>query len=183
MSSRSPSVSSETSRESTSSSEISSELNFPSISAEANDSQLAIVAYLYSHLVPKILTPKHIAAIQIYNYPNNPSSSPTFISCAAVTFETIRLIEKASAYAKYCNNLTNEQRGERGYLEHFRMFERETDMVITLAEFRECIKNYVFIERMNHDGELAQRQILLDGWEAYMLVPEQVKRGLGLPIH
>lgn len=183
MSSRSPSVSSETSRESTSLSENSSELNFPLISAEANDSQLAIVAYLYSHVHPQMLTPKHIAAIQIYNYPTNPSSSPTIISCAAVTFETIMLIKRASAYARYCNNLTNEQCGERGYLEHFRMFEREIDMVITLAEFRECIKNYVFIERMEHEGESAQRQILLDGWEAYMLVPEQVKRGLGLPIH
>lgn len=49
-----------------------------------------------------------------------------------------------------------------------------------LDEFGKCIKNWAFMERLELEGEPAQREVLEAGWRAYEQVPRQVKLRLGL---
>lgn len=49
-----------------------------------------------------------------------------------------------------------------------------------LVEFGKCIRNWSFMERLELEGELAQREVLEAGWRAYEQVPRQVKLRLGL---
>lgn len=49
-----------------------------------------------------------------------------------------------------------------------------------LDEFGKCIRNWAFMERLELEGEPAQREVLEAGWRAYEQVPRQVKLRLGL---
>lgn len=49
---------------------------------------------------------------------------------------------------------------------------------MNLFEAADVVGNWNFIERLKHEGEPAQREVLEKGWTAYEQVPEYVKRDL-----
>lgn len=154
-----------------------SELSYISI----NISQLAIAAYAYPWLLlPRLLTATHIAAIQISTYHAVPSTFTVHINGETVADDTAKLIRQARAYGEYYNNLSIEQRRQRTIQENFRLLGWEFIQGMDLDEFGKCIKNWAFMERLELEGEPAQREVLEAGWRAYEQVPRQVKLRLGL---
>ena len=53
-------------------------------------------------------------------------------------------------------------------------------MGMDIFMFEECINNFHFLERLEHRGEDAYREMLEAGWRAYERVPRHVKLALGL---
>lgn len=153
------------------------ELSYISI----NTSQLAIAAYVYPWpLLPRLLTATHIAAIQISTYHAVPSISTAHITGDTIAEDTAKLIRQARAYGEYYNNLSTEQQRQRTIQDNFRMLGWEFIQGMDLVEFGKCIRNWSFMERLELEGELAQREVLEAGWRAYEQVPRQVKLRLGL---
>ena len=143
--------------------------------------QLAIVASLYPRpLLPRLLTPTHIAAIQIHTHHAGPSFSLEHISGATIANDTIKLIRQARAFGEYYSNLSTAQRRERSIYDNYRMLGWEFIEGMDIFEFEKCIGNWYFMERLELAGEEAHREMLEAGWRAYEQVPRHVKLGLGL---
>lgn len=154
-----------------------SELSYISI----NTSQLPIAAYVYPWLLlPRQLTATHIAAIQISTYHAVPSTFTAHITGETIADDTEKLIRRARAYGEHYNNLSAEQRRQRTIQENFRLLGWEFIQGMNLVEFGKCIRNLVFMERLELEGEPAQKEVLEAGWRAYEQVPRQVKVRLGL---
>lgn len=146
-----------------------------------NTCQLAIVASLYPRpLLPRLLTPTHIAAIQIHTHHADPSFSVEHINGATIANDTIKIIRLARAYGDYYNNLSMAQRRERSIYDNYRMVWWEFIEGMDIFVFEECIENFYFLERLELGGEVAHREMLEAGWRAYEQVPRHVKLALGL---
>lgn len=141
-------------------------------------SQPAIAAYVYLWpLLLRLLTATHIAAIQISTYH---AIFTAHINGETVANDTAKLIRQARAYGEYNNNLSVEQQRQRSIQEDFRLLGWEFIQGMDLVEFGKCIRNRTFMERLELEGEPAQRETLEAGWRAYEQVPREVKLWLGL---
>lgn len=146
-----------------------------------NTCELAIVASLYPRtLLPRLLTPTHIAAIQVHTHHADPSFPTEHISGATIATDTTKLIRQARAYGEYYTRLTMAQRSERSIHDNFRLLGWEFVEGMDIVEFRKCIGNWYFMETLELGGEETHREMLEAGWRAYDQVPRQVKLGLGL---
>lgn len=72
------------------------------------------------------------------------------------------------------------QRRERTIYDNYRMLGWEFIDGMNIFLFEQCIENCYFLERLEHGGEQAQREMLEAGFRAYEQVPRHVKFGLGL---
>lgn len=146
-----------------------------------NTCQLAIVASLYPRpILPRLLTPMHIAAIQIHTHHADPSFSVEHINGATIASDTIKMIRLARAYRDYYKNLSVAQQRARTIYDNYRMVGWELIVGMDIFMFEECINNFHFLERLEHRGEDVHREMLEAGWRAYERVPRHVKLVLGL---
>lgn len=149
-----------------------------------NTSHLAIASHLYPNLLyPRVLTPNHIAAIKINicNHSADPLSPPiVLINGAAIEDESLALIRHARAYGQHRRILARVEKGEVNVEgDDYQLWEDLT-RAMSLVEYAECIENWLFIESLEGAGESGQKEVLEKGWAAFELVPDQVKRTLGL---
>lgn len=139
------------------------------------------MAFLYPRpLLARLLTPTHIAAIQIHTHHTHPFFSLEQVSGATIANDTIKLIRQARAFGEYYSNLSTAQRSDRTIYDNYRMLGWEFIEGMDIVEFEKCIGNWYFIERLELAGEEAHREMLEAGWRAYEQVPRHVKLGLGL---
>lgn len=154
------------------------ELNLLSI----NTSQLAITCQLFPHLInSRVLTRDHIAAIEENinrHFPHLPSSS-VVINGTSVANEISILIKQAAAYGQYRNSLRGVQFGQANARDHFNHFVDVTSGM-NRFQFLDCVENWFFLERLQFEGEPAQKEVLEAGWRAFAQVPQQLKLDFGL---
>lgn len=146
-----------------------------------NTPQLAIASYLYPNLLhPRHLTAKHIAAIRINinNHFANLPSSTLLKNNTGRNHDPVALIRQAMAYGQYLSTLETAQPGPSTTRESFFSHFMDVTKGMNLFEAADVVGNWNFIERLKHEGEPAQREVLEKGWTAYEQVPEYVKRDL-----
>lgn len=165
-------------------SSMSSSTAFEPDSVPVNTTHLLIASALYpSEQLPFSLTAKHIAAIRI-NTPLDKQAvtSEEEIHSDAIVEQTFKMIRQAIAYGVYRNNLTPTEQRERSDENHYlalRWYESEN---MDIMSFRECIRNWSFIEKLMSGGLPVQEQVQVEGWEVYEQVPDRVKCALGLDV-
>lgn len=153
-------------------------------SVPVNTTHLLIASALYpSKQLPFSLTAKHIAAIRI-NTPLDKQAvtSEEEIHSDAIVEQTFKMIRQAIAYGVYRNNLTPTEQRKRSDENHYlalRWYESEN---MDIMSFRECIRNWSFIEKLMSGGLPVQEQVQVEGWEVYEQVPDRVKCALGLDV-
>lgn len=163
---------------------MSSSTAFEPGSVPVNTTHLLIASALYpSKQLPFSLTAKHIAAIRI-NTPLDKQAvtSEEEIHSDAIVEQTFKMIRQAIAYGVYRNNLTPTEQRERSDENHYlalRWYESEN---MDIMSFRECIRNWSFIEKLMSGGLPVQEQVQVEGWEVYEQVPDRVKCALGLDV-
>lgn len=165
-------------------SSMSSSTAFEPGSVPVNTTHLLVASALYpSKQLPFSLTAKHIAAIRI-NTPLDKQAvtSEEEIHSDAIVEQTFKMIRQAIAYGVYRNNLTPTEQRERSDENHYlalRWYESES---MDIMSFRECIRNWSFIEKLMSGGLPVQEQVQVEGWEVYEQVPDRVKCALGLDV-
>lgn len=102
------------------------------------------------------------------------------INDTVLAHEPIALIRQARAYGQYRSSLERAQHGEVNDQDDYFALCWNFSGGMNFPEFTECVRNWFFIDRLEREGEPAQREVLERGWMAYEQVPEQVKRDLGL---
>lgn len=126
-------------------------------------SHLAIAAHLYPNLLyPRLLIPNPIAAIKINicNHSADPLSPIVLINGAAIEDESLALIRQARAYGHYRRILARVEEGEVNVEEDYFQLWVDLTRAMSLAEYAECVKNWLFIESLEHAGESAQKEVL-----------------------
>lgn len=145
---------------------------------------LIITSILYPDLLhPRYLTLTHIAAIYINNNAADLVSSP--IPHTNVGAELTRIfnyrIRFARAYAEYYDSLPQQEQWNRSTHQDFAALGWEISEGMEYAEFDEIVETWILMGDLAMDGVETQRKnILENGWTAYMQVPEALKRELGL---
>lgn len=139
-----------------------------------NTSQLEITMQLFPNLIhPRLLTTNHVnaikASVRIHFF------DPDSIMIA----DPSTLIKQSVAYGQYRNSLKGKQFEPQDARELFDHFIRNTPGM-NISQFRECVKNWSFIENLHCKGEEAQKKVLETGWTAYSLVPHHLKIAFGL---
>lgn len=142
-----------------------------------NTTQLAIACRLFpNHIHPRILTPMHITAIKI-----NISNHFTNLSFSPVADDDLdTLIAQAHAYGQYRSCLHGIEFGQRNIREEYFNHLLDKTRGMNLFEFSTCVSNWKFIERLQHEGTSAQKEVLEKGWAAYMYCPQVLVEALGL---
>lgn len=146
-----------------------------------NTSQLAIASYLYPNLLhPRHLTAEHIVAIRLNmnNHFANPSSSTLLINSTSRNDDPVALIRQAMAYGQYLSSLEKAPPGSSSARECFFSHLMDVTEGMNLFEAAEVVGNWNFIQKLKHEGQPAQREVLEKGWTAYEQVPEYLKRDL-----
>lgn len=147
-----------------------------------NTAQLAIAAYLYpNHLFPRRLTTEHISAIRINvnNHFVDPPSPTLLINNTAVGHDPVVLVHQALAY-RHFRTAQDTASGFENFRDLFFRYWLDVTPGMNLIEYTNCVSNSDFMDRLENEGETAQREVLEKGWTAYQHVPEQIKRDLGL---
>lgn len=148
-----------------------------------NTAQLAITCHLFeNHIHPRLLTPRHILAIKCNSLSHFASrrSLRMLVDGTYVNDDPEILIRQAVAYGQYRNCLRAPQFGDMDARQLFFNHLLTVTPGITLFRFSDSVNNWFFIDRLQREGASAQKEVLEKGWAAYMLVPEQLKRDVGL---
>lgn len=139
-----------------------------------NTSQLEIAIQLFPNVIhPRVLTINHIHAIKanIRIHFFNPDS----IMAADIS----TLIKQTVAFSEYYDSLKGIQFESKDCPELFNRFILSTPGM-NITQYRECINNWIFIEKLKSGGEEAQKKVLENGWMAFSLVPYHLKQAFGL---
>lgn len=83
-------------------------------------------------------------------------------------------IDRAREYQEYLDRLTPEQRIAQDVEENFAVLGWEVTGTV------DFMYTWNFMLRLECEGVNAQRNVLEEGWTAYMQVPEALKREMGL---
>lgn len=148
-----------------------------------NLAQLEIASHLYPNILgPHKLTSTHIAAIRI-NIVRYFANSPFFRLLRKHTtadYNPKVLIYQAKVYGEYHNYLTKEEQSQVNIESELYKNLLKEIKEMDFTEFNDCVSNWFFIEKLEREGEMAAKKVLVKGWIIYKHILGNVKQDLGL---
>lgn len=141
---------------------------------------LAIATTLYPNVLhPRCLTFSHIAAIRMNADPSS-RTRPRYSVAVALTLEADTSIRRALVYDKYQYSFTPEQFAARNTIEDFAALGLDIGNAKDHKNYFEDVGTWRFMVELEEGGVEAQKNLLEEGWTAFMQVPDVLKQEVGL---